>query len=176
MKILIATKNSTKIEGARRAFLRYFKDFEINGIPVSSDVSDEPVNEELYNGARNRIINLKKGAKEKNINADFYLSIESGITKQLGEWLIINMAIIEDKNGKVSVGSSSGFPVPDKYVDEIISSDLGKLMDRIFNEKELRAKQGGVSFLTQNAISRYDLTEQAFVMALTRFINGDIWE
>ncbi len=176
MKILIATKNSTKIEGARRAFLRYFKDFEINGIPVSSDVSDEPVNEELYNGARNRIINLKKEAKEKNINADFYLLIESGITKQLGEWLIINMAIIEDKNGKVSVGSSSGFPVPDKYVDEIISSDLGKLMDRIFNEKELRAKQGGVSFLTQNAISRYDLTEQAFVMALTRFINGDIWE
>lgn len=176
MNILIATKNPTKIEGAKRAFSRYFKDFEIDGIPVLSDVSDEPVNEELYNGAKNRITNLKKIANEKNIEADFYISIESGITNQLGEWLIINMAVIEDKNGKVSVGSSSGFPVPNKYVDEIITSDLGKLMDRIFDEKELRAKQGGVSFLTQNAISRYDLTEQAFIMALTRFINGEIWE
>ena len=38
MKILIATKNPGKIEGAKRAFSKYFDDFEITGIPVSSDV------------------------------------------------------------------------------------------------------------------------------------------
>ena len=86
------------------------------------------------------------------------------------------MAVIEDKNGKISVGSSSGFPVPDKYVDEIISTDLGKVMDKIFNETELRSKQGGVALLTKDAITRYDLTEQAFIMALTKFVNGNIWE
>lgn len=176
MKILIATKNPTKIEGAKRAFSRFFDNIEINGIPVSSDVSDEPVNEELYDGAKNRVINLKEYAKGNNMTADYYISIESGITNQLGEWLIINVAVIEDEFGKVSIGSSSGFPVPEKYVDEIISTDLGKVMDRIFDEKELRSKQGGVSFLTHNTISRYDLTEQAFIMALTKFVNGNIWE
>lgn len=176
MKVLIATKNPTKIEGAKRAFLRYYDDIEIIGIPVSSDVNDEPVNDELYLGARNRVKNVKKYATENNIDADFYIGIESGITNQLGDWLIINMAVIEDKYGKESIGSSSGFPVPDRYVDEIISTDLGKVMDRIFNETELRSKQGGVALLTRNAISRYDLTEQAFIMALTKFVNGDIWK
>lgn len=176
MKILIATKNPTKVEGAKRAFSKFFSDFEIEGIPASSDVNDEPVNEELFAGAKNRVANLKEYAKNNGIKADYYIAIESGITNQLGTWLIINMAVIEDKNGKTSVGSSSGFPVPEKYVDEIISTDLGKVMDKIFNEKELRSKQGGIALLTNDAISRYDLTDQAFVMALTKFVNGNIWE
>ncbi len=40
MKILIATKNQGKIEGARKALEHYFKDVEIMGIPVESDVPD----------------------------------------------------------------------------------------------------------------------------------------
>ena len=60
MKILIATKNPGKIEGAKRAFSKYFDGFEIIGVPVSSDVSDEPVNDEILQGAKNRVKNLKK--------------------------------------------------------------------------------------------------------------------
>ena len=125
MKILIATKNPGKIEGAKRAFANYFKDVNIEGIPVSSDVSEEPVNDELYNGSNNRVQNLKKYAKENNIDADYFIAVESGITNQLGKWMIINIATIEDKFGKKSIGSTSGSPVPDKYVDEIIPTDLG---------------------------------------------------
>ena len=40
MKVLIATKNQGKIEGARRALEHYFNDVEIKGIPVESDVPD----------------------------------------------------------------------------------------------------------------------------------------
>ncbi len=175
MKILIATKNPGKIEGAKRAFSKYFDNFEIEGISVSSDVSDEPVNDEIYQGAKNRVSNLKKYAKENSIYADYYISIESGITNQLGRWIIINIAIIEDKNGYESFGTSSGFPVPDKYVDEIIKTDLGKVMDNLFNKSELRKGKGGIAFLTHDIISRYDLTEQAFVMCLTQYINDNIW-
>ena len=175
MKILIATKNPGKIEGAKRAFSNYFDNIIVEGVPVPSDVSEEPVNDELYNGSNNRVQNLKKYAKENNIDAEYFIALASVITNQLGKWLIVNIATIEDRHGKKSIGSSSGFPVPDRYVDEIISTDLGKVMDRIFNEEDLRSKQGGVSLLTKGVISRYDLTEQAFVMALTQFINGDIW-
>ena len=34
MKVLIATKNQGKIEGAKKALEHYFKDVEIKGIPV----------------------------------------------------------------------------------------------------------------------------------------------
>lgn len=175
MKVVIATKNPGKIKGAEEAFAEYFKEFEIEAIGASSDVSEEPVNDEIYQGASNRVKNVRKIAEEQGKEADYYISIESGITNKLGAWTIINIAVIEDKNGFKSWGMSSGFPVPDKYVKEIIETDLGKVMDRIFNETELRAQKGGIDLLTKGKISRIDLTKQAFIMALTQFMNGDIW-
>ena len=174
MKILIGTKNPTKIEGAKRAFGHYFEDFEIEGVSVNSEVSDEPLNNEIYLGATNRIKGLIKYAKENDIHADYYIAIESGITNLLGDWLLLNIATIEDNNGNKSIGSSAGFPVAEKYLDEIINTDLGKVMDKIFNEDDLRSRKGGISILTRDVISRYDQTEDAFVMALTKFINGDL--
>ena len=96
MKVIIATKNQGKIEGAKRALLNYFEDIEIIGIPVESNVSEQPVNDDIYIGAKNRLKNLKEYAKENNIEADLYLAIESGITNSLGRWLITNIAVIED--------------------------------------------------------------------------------
>lgn len=176
MKVIIASKNPGKIEGAKLAFSEYFKEFEIEGIPVSSDVSEEPVNDEIYQGACNRVKNVKKIAEKQGKEADFYVAVESGITNKLGEWTIINIAVIEDKKGFKSWGVSSGFPVPQKYVEEIINTDLGKVMDRIFNETELRAGKGGINLLTKGKITRIDLSRQSFIMALTQFINGETWK
>ena len=60
MKILIGTKNPGKIEGARQAFEKYFTDIEIEGISVESEVGDQPINEKIFQGAKNRVKNLKK--------------------------------------------------------------------------------------------------------------------
>ena len=85
MKVLIGTKNPGKIEGAKKALLKYFDDIEIDGIPVESNVSEQPVNAEIYKGAKNRVKNLKKYAKENNVKAALYMSIESGINNSLGD-------------------------------------------------------------------------------------------
>ena len=174
MKILIGTKNPGKIQGAKEALEKYFDDIDIQGIPVSSDVSEEPVNHEIYEGARNRVDNLIKYAKENNIDARYFLGIESGITNLLGKWVIINIAVIKDDKGYESWGTSPAFPVPDKYVEEIISTDLGKVMDKIFEKNDLRSSIGGISFLTHEVINRIDLTRDAFVMALTQHSN-EVW-
>ena len=175
MKILIGTKNPGKIQGAKEALEKYFDDIDIQGIPVSSDVSEEPVNHEIYEGARNRVDNLIKYAKENNIDARYFLGIESGITNLLGKWVIINIAVIKDDKGYESWGTSPAFPVPDKYVEEIISTDLGKVMDKIFEKNDLRSSIGGISFLTHEVINRIDLTRDDFVMALTQHIN-EVWK
>ncbi len=120
--------------------------------------------------------NLKEYAVNNNIEADFYISSEEGITNLLGEWIDINAVVIEDSKGFQSVGTSQGFPIPDKYIDEIKETELGKVMDRIFNGKELGKEKGGISFLTKNEVSRIDLTRNAFIMALTRHINEEIWK
>ena len=175
MKILIGTKNPGKIEGARQAFERYFDNVEIEGIPVNSGVGDQPVNEEILKGAKKRVSKLKKYAKQNQIEVDFYISSEAGITNLLGEWLDINCVVIESREGLQSVGTSQGFPIPNKYIEQIKETELGKVMDEIFRGKDLGKGKGGISFLTKNEVSRIDLTRNAFVMALTKYINGDIW-
>lgn len=176
MKVLIGTNNPGKVEGAKQAFEEFYNNVKVEGVPVNSNVSDEPVNDEIYIGASNRVNNLIKYAKENNIDADFFLGIESGITNKLGKWCIIQIAVIKDKTGYESIGTSSGFPVPEKYVEEIINTDLGIVMDKIFNGNGQKNGKGGIAYLTKDIITRYDFTRDAFIMALTQFINGDIWK
>lgn len=176
MKILIATQNKGKVEGAKRAFEKYFKDVEVVGISAPSDVPEQPVNDETFWGAKNRVKNLKQIAKENNIDADYFVSIESGMMNSLGSWMIVNIAVVEDKNGLESVSSSPGFPVPEKLVEKIKEIGLGQVMDNHFNESDLRSRGGGIQLLTHDVVSRIDLTEIAFEMALTKFINGEYWK
>lgn len=176
MKVLIGTRNPGKITGAKEAFLHYFKDVDIEGVSVSSEVPDEPVDEQIYQGAKNRVDNLIKYSKENNIAAEYFLGVESGITNRLGRWTIVQIAVIKDKNGTESWGNSAGFPVPDKYVERIKNENLGTIMDEIFKENKIGNGKGGVGILTQDVLSRFDMTEQALVMALTTFINGDTWK
>ena len=67
MKVLIGTKNPGKIEGAKRALENYFSNVDIQGIKVSSNVNEQPVGIETYQGALNRVDNLIKYAKENHI-------------------------------------------------------------------------------------------------------------
>lgn len=172
----MGTKNNGKIEGAKQAFEIYFKDIEIDGISVSSEVGNQPINQEIFIGAKNRVKNLKKYAKENNIEADYYIASETGITNLLGDWININTAVIEDKYGWQSIGTSQGFPIPEKYLEEIKQTELGKVMDKVFNGKELNKGKGIINRLTKDVISRIDLTRNAFIMALTKHINGEIWK
>ena len=172
MKVLIGTKNPGKIEGAKRALEKYFDNFEIEGVKIESNVSEQPVGIETYNGAVNRVINLINYAKENNITADLFLSVESGLTSELGFWAITNIAVIKNANGEMGTGASGSFPVPNHLVESIKTETLGVVMDKVFNETDLRSSTGGIGLLTKEHITRIDLTTEAFVMALIPFINS----
>lgn len=177
MKVLIATKNAGKIEGAKRALSRYYENVEIEGIAVPSDVPEQPVNDEIYKGAKNRIKNLRNYAKENRMEAEFYLSAESGIHNFFGIWENTNMVIIEDKNGIESVALSPSFPVPERLVEDIKRTDFSQVMNNLFvKDDERHNRGGGIQILSHEEITRIDLTENAFIMALTKFINGEIWK
>lgn len=78
--------------------------------------------------------------------------------------------------GAKSYGASPAFPVPERLVDDIINTDLSQVMDKIFEKDEERHnKGGGVQLLTHNVVSRIDLTQMAFIMALTKYVNEDCW-
>lgn len=126
MKVLIGTKNPGKIEGARQAFAKYFDNFEIIGLDVNSEVSNQPFNEEILKGARNRIKNLHKYAKENKIEVDYFIASEAGITTWFDTWIDINLAVVENAEGFECVGTSQGFFIPKKYQEEIKETELRK--------------------------------------------------
>ena len=176
MIVLIGTKNETKIKGAKCALDKYFNNVELIGVDVSSGVASQPVGDEIYEGAKNRVENIMSYAKEKNLDVDYFLAVESGIIKIFDKWFIVSLAIIKDKFGYESFGLSSAYPVPNRYVKQIINSDLGKVMESIFCQNNLDKMKGGINCLSHGIINRINLTCEAFLMALTQFINHDIWK
>lgn len=175
MKIIIATKNESKVQGAREAFETFYENVEIEGFSVSSNVPEQPINDEIMKGAENRLEGLVSYAKENNIEADFFLSVESGLYNMCGRWVNVSFALVKDKYGYESFGMSPAYPVPEKYVDEILQTDLTQLFNRIFTSNELQEHKGGVRLLTRSRMTRADLIMEAFLMALTQIINGDLW-
>jgi non-canonical (house-cleaning) NTP pyrophosphatase len=61
-------------------------------------------------------------------------------------------------------------------VEDIIKTDLNEVMSNLFHkEKDLHNKKGGIELLTHGKVNRIDLTEQAFMMALTSYLNSN-WQ
>ena len=169
-------EKSGKNKRGKNGFERYFKNVEIQGISVDSEVGDEPMNEEIMQGCKNRVKNVRKYAEENHLDADFFVASEAGLVKYSDTWMDFNFAVVENSEGEQSIGSSAGFAIPEKYVDEVIEKELRVIMDRIFCGKNLNKEDGGIGKLTHGEITRIDLTYQAFTMALIKFINGEIWK
>ena len=171
MKVLVGSKNLSKIDGAKFAFENFFDNVEILGVDALSGVSSQPVGMETLTGARNRIKDVKQYANANNMYADFFVAIESGLVQIFDNYFIMDFAVIENNEGKESIGITCSFPVPKKLVNEIKTRGLGSVIDELFGSTKGRNVAGGISGLTHNAINRTTKTKDAFIMALTKFVN-----
>ena len=179
MKLLIGTRNPVKIEAAKQAFENYFSEVETEGISVDSEVGDQPSDRQITVGAKNRIKNLKLYAKQNNIYADFFVAVEGGATNLLGDWIVLNIAVVESKDGIQSMGTSQGFPVPERYIEEAKQSEFSKVMDKVFDLKHVGKDLNEISvesIITRNEATRTGLIKNAVIVALTKHINGEIWQ
>ena len=113
MKVLIGTKNPGKIKGAKMAFDNYFDGYEIEGVNVPSEVSDQPINDDTYLGAYNRVKNAKEYARQMNIK---------GLLSNVKVILIK----ITDQNGNSTFKDLlKGLEIAEKYNATVINISLG---------------------------------------------------
>ncbi len=173
MKVLIATENDVKVEACQNAFETYFDEVEVLVAHVPSEVGEMPLNDEIGLGTKNRIKNLRKYAKENNLTVDYYVAVESGINNYFQSWMITSVAGIENEEGLESYSTSPSYPVPKELVDSIITEGLGPVMDRIFADDDSGHHKGGIGFLTHGKITRKQLLQESFMMALIRIINNN---
>ena len=140
----------------------------------------------LLDGVKKKLDSVKENYKWQKLfvstgnffvnNPDVLMKFEDDLYSVFSKDNLTRIAKrLKDKNGYESFGTGPAFPIPNKYVEETIKTDLGIVMDKIFNGNGLKNEKGGIAHLTNDVITRYDLTREAFIMALTEFINGDLW-
>lgn len=166
--VIVTSENRIKTEAVRQAFTNYYPNVVAIESKCESNVSRQPFYDDVFNGAKNRIENLKKSTDISKY--DFIVSCEGGIIKQFGTYFNLQLVLLEElKMGKKGIGTSAGVPIPDKYVELMMQTSFAEVSDHVFDGK------GGVGKLTNNVLSRQALIFQATTMALTQIINK-CWE
>ncbi len=172
MKIAAGTGNPAKIEGAKRAFEKFFHDVEIVPREVVSCVSDQPFGAEIIEGAVNRA----KNAYSEEF--DFSVGIEAGLFElpfTLTGYIDFQVACVYDGE-RYTIGFGPGFEYPPRVVREVLSGkEVGDVMEILTGIKSLGKKQGAIGFLTKNAVTRSMLSEIAVTMALIPWLNREMY-
>jgi len=173
-KVIIASRNPVKINAAKIGFEKMFPDesFKFEGVSVSSDVSDQPTdNQETMTGAVNRAENAKKNFS----SADYWVGIEGGIERKHGEMEAFSWVAIRSKelDGKARTGT---FFLPKKIVELIdAGKELSEADDIVFECTDSKQKNGSVGILTKNIIDRTKYYTEAVILSLIPFKNPDIY-
>jgi inosine/xanthosine triphosphatase len=176
MKVLVGSQNPIKIEATKEVFLKYFGQTNVIGIKVSSEVSAQPVDEEIFKGAKNRALQLKRLSEKENLEADFFVGIEGGIIKLYSRWFASGAACVIDNQERFGYGLSPCFELPKCIVDKLLSgSELGEVMEQISGKDNIKQKEGAIGFLSKGMMDRKDLYIYCLIAALVPFINKELY-
>lgn len=176
MKVLVGSKNPVKIDSVKEAFVNYFKDVEVEGREVDSGVSHQPVNNDTFIGARNRVLKLKELNLTEKLSADLFVGIEGGIVKQFDKWFAFGCMCVADNSGNVGFGTSPHFELPDSVVEKLLEGiELGDVMDEIMNQRNTKQKHGAIGFFTNGVMNRKELYIEGLKVAVIPFLHKDMY-
>ena len=177
MKVNVGSQNKGKIKAVNVALSHYFDDLNVNGVEVDSEVHNQPKTiQEIVKGAKNRAI-----AAFKHGNCELGIGIESGIFKfpeTHSGYVDTSCTVIFDGK-EFFVGSSPCFEYPKKVIDAILND--GKEVCKIFNElgwgdEGFHQREGAIGVLTKGVITREKYSEFSVIMALTRYLNKELYK
>lgn len=159
MKIAIATNSVEKIKGIKGAIERITKEsVDVYNQATDSMVSDQPMDNETYDGALNRVNNLL--AQVDPSNFEYLISCEAGI--EVFRDLCFNIQVVcifETSSGSYYWGKSSGWQFSKKDLEGVIENNLDAYMrGKGFNSL--------VKLTGDEEITRQHLVEEATIMAL----------
>ena len=175
MLVSIGSTNPAKVKGATQVVKELFPSAEVLPVDTSSITRLQPVGlDQILHGAIDRARFALTSVK-----ADLGIGIEAGIfapTTDTG-YLNIQLAVVVDSAGRLSVGSSAGFPLPPLFVEKMLEE--GKELDSYSRElaanAHVREEDGVVYHLTKGSTSRVEMSKQCVRMALVPWLNHELY-
>lgn len=173
--VVVASHNPVKVEAALRGFQKMFPNQIFQAIPVSvpSGVSDQPMTDkETLDGALNRVNN----ARTAHPAADYWIGIEGGVEAHAGELTAFAWVVVRSGSG-IGKARSASFFLPGVVADLVAQGmELGEADDLVFNKSNSKQASGAIGLLTENAVDRAQLYEQAVALALVCFKNAALYQ
>lgn len=171
MKIYLGTKSKIKLEAVER-FMREndLKDFSIVGLDISSGVSDTPMEQETFLGAKNRADNC---FTKINDSTSLYIGLESGLTKYQNIYFefCVCVCIFE---GQYYYGTSSYMMLPNGISEQMDQgNEHANLMKELDKQTGQQIKDTWI-YYSQGKLSRNISFEEALrnaVFAIPNLIN-----
>jgi len=176
VKILVGSENAVKSAAVKMAFSRYFDEVEIQAHAVNSQVSHQPINDETFEGARNRALELSRINREQNLGARFCVGIEAGIVQLYARWFAFSVISIIDDRDRMSLGITPPYELPDSVTRELLAgTELGDVIDRLVGDYNTKQKGGAIAFFTRGVMDREKLYIQGVTLALIPFVNERLY-
>jgi len=179
IKVAVGSKNPVKIRAVEKVFNIYFKDVVICPVSIDSNIPRQPISlKDVTDGAYKRSISALK----KVDNASYGVGIEAGLIKfpySRSGFLNIQVCVIVDWRGYLSIGSSAGFELPGSVVDKLFedkSIELEDIMEELTGIRKIGEKFGAIHYLSKGVMSREDLSRQAVITALIPHINRGLYQ
>lgn len=173
--VIVGSNNPVKINAARLAFENVWQEqeFEVDGIDVSSNVSDQPMtDQETYMGAKNRAVNVLN----ERPDADYAVGLEGGLQQFQDQWFCTGWVVVMNRVGDIGSGTTIRIQIPQKMIDIVNEgNDLGGATDTLFDRINVKQQEGLFGILTNNALTRTTAFRDGIVAALAYFNATDIY-
>ncbi|MCL2890553.1 MAG: inosine/xanthosine triphosphatase, partial [Methanomassiliicoccaceae archaeon] len=160
MVIAVGSLNHVKVEAVRTVMESVYGSVRIIPVHVNSGVPDQPFGDDTYKGAVNR-------AEAALGEYDLSVGIEAGVFEMYGHLYDVQHCAVLDRNGKLTLGMSSGFMYPDKVADVVRNgATVGKAVAQFYDKTANGNKEGAVGVLSKGLLDRKSLTEQSVTAAM----------
>lgn len=168
----VGSTNPVKLAATRAVLSRVAPAAMINGVSVSSTVSDQPYgDDETIRGALARA-----HAARQAVDGEIGIGIEGGVVETDGRMRTCAWAAVVDDAGHESVGGSLAMPLPANVAQLVRDGiELGVAMDRVTGERNTKHRQGAVGILTAGLVDRQAAYEVILTYALARFLTPELW-
>lgn len=176
MKVLVGSKNPSKVTAVKRAFKTYFPDEDIDYLAVDADsgVREQPLStEETIEGAINRALNVVQ------VEADFSVGLEGGINfytvkereyaEEIGWVCVCNC-----KTGQHEIANSAGYSLFPRVIKHIHKGhNLSDAMLKEYNLQNLGQKNGYIGWLSKDVLTRESSQADAVLLALSSLLKEE---
>src|SRR5699024_10188811 len=157
MKILVGSKNRTKIHAVEMAFPQA----TVIGQDLPSDVSPQPFgDEETLQGA----INRAKHARNLSENS-FGIGLEGGVIVTLDELYVCNWGALITPTGEIFTASGARVRLPQDFIAPLrTGKELSELMNAYTKRHDIRHKEGAIGIFTNGLLLRRKMFAQVVTL------------